>query len=120
MAVVKLTATLTDSDGKPLKDKTITFSYSYDGVNFTELIQVNTDENGVATATHTTNAPTVYIASFQGDTYYLPSSSTETYLPQPQSQQQQQGATATYNYGLMLLILVVALSLFSHNAPIKE
>ena len=107
MATVKLVARLTDTDGNPLSGETITFSYSYDGVNYTQISQSVTDSTGTAIAIHETTQTTYYMASFGGDSEYEPASAVATYTPPTTQQPSQQ----TSQHSTVFIILLVALSL---------
>jgi len=111
MTTVELIAKLTDSSGNPLSGKTITFYYSYDGVNYTQIAQSTTDSSGTATTTHTTSQKTYYKASFAGDSQYDPSSATAVYTPSTTQQPSQQ--TTQFNWLWLILLLIFLLLLYS-------
>jgi len=85
MVFLKLTATLTDSDGNPLSGKTIEFYKSTDGVNYTLIATKTTDENGVAETTDeiTETGTYYYKAKFPGDDQYESSEASAEYTYSP-------------------------------------
>ena len=112
--MVLLTARLTDSSGTPLQGKTIRFY-----ANSVMIDQKVTDENGIATTTHTPTDTTIYVAEFPGDEYYEASRAEVTYTPTEQQQQCKpifktgisQLDTIIFcvsNYGITTLVLIAA------------
>ena len=71
---VNLTATLTDSDGNPVRDASVQFS-----VNGTIIGSVNTDNNGIATLPYTitqTSGTYTILTNYLGNNIYTTSSNT--------------------------------------------
>jgi hypothetical protein len=97
MVTVKLVATLRDSSGNPLPGKLVSFSYSHDGISYTEIASVKTSADGTASTTHTTDKRTYYKAEFKGDDNYDPSIAIATYTPS--------GVTAPVQPGWLLFAL---------------
>lgn len=79
---LKITATLKDSAGNPLPNKTINFYKSTDNVNWTKIGTQTTDENGQASIYDALPSTTTYYkAEFPGDDQYEPSSAETSYTP---------------------------------------
>ena len=111
---VLLTARLTDSSGLPLQGKTIRFY-----ANSTLIDQKVTDENGIATTTHTPPGRTIYVVEFPGDQFSEASIAEVTYTPEHQQQCEpiirtgiSQLDTIIFcvsNYGITTLVLIAAI-----------
>jgi hypothetical protein len=78
---VRLTATLLDSEERPISGKTIIFEYKGSGATtWIRIGTATTDANGNASVTATVSSPGTYDfrATFEGDSLYEGSSTTLT------------------------------------------